>query len=348
MTTDQRIQLENQGFLHLPGVIPPPLVARLKAAFDAAAERHRAGIDEVSAPRGFFDIPNILDVDDCFVDLVDLPSMVPVLLEAVGPDLQLNHTHARVFPPGRTFTAPWHSDLAEVIGIDLAHSIHFFAKVHYYFEDLAPNQGCLAFLPGTHRLSPHHPRPVIDDVAHSPAVAKIVPKAGDAVLFNTHLMHMALDNTSSRPRKSLIYAYSHFWLKNYANAVPSDLDRLATRALSLAAHLERDRGRALVLRPALRRDDPVEHLQLATGGQHADPPPGAPRHFDFAAALSGLLGVATGRPRPVLISEGSARCPRFRAITPGWEDWVLSAALAAGENSAGRTTPAIAGRVGGP
>jgi len=48
------------------------------------------------------------------------------------------------------------------------------------------------------------------------------------VLFNTHVRHMAFDNRTTRPRKSLIYAYSHFWLKNYANAVPSDLDRLAT------------------------------------------------------------------------------------------------------------------------
>jgi hypothetical protein len=42
---------------------------------------------------------------------------------------------------------------------------------------------------------------------------------------------MAMDNTSPKTRKSLIYAYSHFWLKNYANAVPSDLERLATTRL---------------------------------------------------------------------------------------------------------------------
>jgi hypothetical protein len=229
MTPEQRIQFENQGFLHLPGVIPPALVARVQKAFDTAAGEYEArhGV----GTQGFYDIPDILDVDDCFVDLADLPSMMPVLLEAIGPDIQLNHTHARVFPPGKTHTAPWHSDLVDIVGIDLAHSPHFFVKVHYYFEDLAPNQGCLAFLPGTHRLPADVPRPVIDDIERSAAVKKIVPKAGDAVLFNVHLLHMALDNTSSRTRKSLIYAYSHFWLKNYANAVPADLERLATTPL---------------------------------------------------------------------------------------------------------------------
>jgi phytanoyl-CoA hydroxylase len=227
VTTDQRLCYENMGFLHLPGIIPPDLVRRVKKAFDAEAER--VGAVAASAGSGFFDIPDILDVDDCFVDLVDLPALVPILLAAVGPDIQLNHTHARVFPPGRTFTAPWHSDLADVVGIDLGHSPNFFAKVHYYFEDLRPDQGCLGFLPGTHRLPPDHPRPKLQE--NSQAAVKIVPKAGDCVLFNTHVLHMAHDNTSPIPRKSLIYAYSHFWVKNYANAVPRDLDRLATTPL---------------------------------------------------------------------------------------------------------------------
>jgi hypothetical protein len=235
MTIDQRLQYENQGFLHLPGIIPPDLVERVRRAFDAAAARYhdewKALVAQGKASAAFFDIPDILDQDGCFVELVDLPGLLPVLLTAVGADIQLNHTHARVFPPGKTFTAPWHSDLADVLGIDLAHSLNFFVKVHFYFEDLLPNQGCLAFIPGTHRLPPDYPRPQIEDIEHSPAVVKIVPKAGDCVLFNTHCLHMALDNTSPKTRKSLIYAYSHFWVKNYANGVPRDLEKYATSRL---------------------------------------------------------------------------------------------------------------------
>lgn len=104
-------------------------------------------------------------------------------------------------------------------------------KVHFYFEDLLPNQGCLAFIPGTHRLPADYPRPQIEDIEHSPAVVKIVPKAGDCVLFNTHCLHMALDNTSPKTRKSLIYAYSHTWVKNYANAVPRNFEKYATNRL---------------------------------------------------------------------------------------------------------------------
>jgi phytanoyl-CoA hydroxylase len=224
MNLEQRIQFENLGFLHLPGFIPPELVRRLGSAFDVAAERCRGDWHQAIARGGadprFCDIPDILDVDDAFIDVVDIPALVPLLLGAVGDDVQLNHTHARLFPPGKTFTAPWHSDMKHVLGIAHDHCPNFFVKVHYFFEDLEPDQGCLAFLPGTHRLPVGYPKPAISDPHNSSAVVKIVPKAGDCVMFNTHVLHMALDNKSEKIRKSLIYAYSHFWLKNYANGVP--------------------------------------------------------------------------------------------------------------------------------
>lgn len=232
----QLLQYETQGFVHLPGVIPPELVARVKRSFDLASELHRTEWERLPAEKRaraqYYDLPDILDIDDAFVDLADLPSIWPLLLRAVGTDIQLNHTHARIMFPGKTFTAAWHSDLMTLQGLDLAHSPHFFAKVHFYFEDLEPEQGCLGFIPGSHRLPVGvDPKPAVDGISDPTVAVRIVPKAGDAVLFNVHVRHMAFDNKTPRPRKSLIYAYSHFWLKNYANAVPRDLDRLATTPL---------------------------------------------------------------------------------------------------------------------
>lgn len=228
----QLLQFQTQGFVHLPNVIPADLVQRLKKAFDAATEERRAEWHamsvELRARAMYYDIPDILDVDDAFVELTDLPAIWPLLLRAIGTDIQLNHTHARLMFPGKTFTAPWHSDLATVQGIDLAHCPNFFAKVHFYFEDLASEQGCLGFVRGSHRLPVGiDPKPAVDGVSDSEVAIRIVPKAGDAVLFNVHVRHMAYDNRTDQPRKSLIYAYSHFWLKNYANAVPRDLARHA-------------------------------------------------------------------------------------------------------------------------
>jgi phytanoyl-CoA hydroxylase len=230
--SNHKLLYETQGFVHVPGAVSPEMLTRLRAAFDGAVDRHAirskiASSTQAKAPQ-YFDIPHVLDEDDVFVDLVDIPSVFPILLEIIGDDIQLHQTQARMFPPGPTFTAPWHSDIHYVNGIDQSHSLNFLVKVHFYPEDLAPNQGCLAFIPGSHRYPPKQPRPDVDYKEESPAMKKIVPKAGDAIMFNAHVLHMALDNLSPHVRKSLIYVYSHFWMKNYPTAIPKDLKRLAT------------------------------------------------------------------------------------------------------------------------
>ncbi|MGQ3002507.1 MAG: phytanoyl-CoA dioxygenase family protein [Hydrogenophaga sp.] len=226
-----RLQFETQGFVHLKSVIPDAMLRRAKDAFDAASQRHfeewrKAALAGTGESR-FFDIPDILDQDDVFIDLVDLPTIFPLMAELVGDDIQLNHTSARLFYPGPTYTSPFHSDLAHVLGFSHANTLNFMVKVHYFVEDLSANRGCLAFIPGSHRYPANHPKPKHLDET-STAVVKIVPRAGDAVIFNTHVMHMALDNTSDVVRKSIIYAYSHYWMKHYSSAVPSNLERFSS------------------------------------------------------------------------------------------------------------------------
>jgi phytanoyl-CoA hydroxylase len=228
-TLDPILCYKTQGFVYLPGVLEPGFLARLKAAFDRAVAKHAEtwlATGESATPT--FNIPSILDQDDVFVDLVDLSTIFPLLAEILGPDIQLMIATARLFRPANTFVPPWHSDLDGVRGIDPGQTLGFMAKVHYYPEDLTPEQGCLAFIPGSHRYPIGTPRPQIDYHQDSTLVQKIVPKAGDAVLFNPHIFHMCLDNRSPYVRKSLIYTYGHFWMKNYPSAVPHDLDRLAT------------------------------------------------------------------------------------------------------------------------
>lgn len=192
--TEPILSYETQGFVHLPGVLEPAFLARFKASFDRTIAKHNEkwlAAGEAATPS--FDIPRILDEDDIFVDLVDLPTVFPLLVEILGYDIQLIIAQARIFRPALTFVPPWHSDLDGVRGIDPGVNPRFMAKIHFYPEDLTPEQGCLAFIPGSHRYSIGTPRPRISYSQDSPLFKKIVPKAGDAVLFNPHIFHMCLD-----------------------------------------------------------------------------------------------------------------------------------------------------------
>lgn len=225
-----KFRFETFGYVHLRQIVRPDLLIRLNAAFDAASSSSAAPAPAEAKPAsGFYDIPAVLDYSDAFVDLVDMDSMFPILVALVGDDIQLTQTAARLFYPGVTFTAPFHSDLAHVRGFSHEHSLNFLVKAHYYLEDLAADQGCLAFIPGSHRWPAAYPRPgnMVDEQAEG--VVKIVPRAGDAIIFNTHVMHMALDNKSGKVRKSIIYSFSHFWMKQYNSAIPADLSRFTCR-----------------------------------------------------------------------------------------------------------------------
>jgi ectoine hydroxylase-related dioxygenase (phytanoyl-CoA dioxygenase family) len=118
--------------------------------------------------------------------------------------------------------------MAGLRGVNIGQTLNFHLKVHFYPYDLTPDQGTLAFLPGSHRYADGIETPNIPEDSNSPVVRRVVPRAGDAVLFNTHLLHMALANGSQHVRKSLIYSYSHFWVKGTISGVPKDLNRLAT------------------------------------------------------------------------------------------------------------------------
>lgn len=217
-----KMKFETHGFCHVRGIIPADTLASAAQAFEQARARAEPARGAANKD-AYFDIPNILDQGAPFIELVDLPALFPLLVELVGADIQLNHTMARLFYPGPTFTSPFHSDLPKVLGISHENMSSFLVKVHFYLEDLREDQGCLAFIPGSQRYPASKPNPKQLSPDHQDLVVKIVPRAGDAVIFNTHVLHMALDNTSPNVRKSLIYAYSHFWLKTYRSGAPSDL-----------------------------------------------------------------------------------------------------------------------------
>ncbi len=111
------LSCETQGFVHLPGVLEPAFLARLKAAFDRAVAKHaQKWIAAGEATTPSFNIPQILNDDEVFVDLVDVPTVFPLLVEILGYDIRLMIAQARLFRPFATFVPPWHSDLDEVRG----------------------------------------------------------------------------------------------------------------------------------------------------------------------------------------------------------------------------------------
>ncbi len=58
-------------------------------------------VSQGKAPE-YFNIDNIFDADDIFVELVNHPATFPVVRGAIGEDVQLEGASGRIYPPGPT------------------------------------------------------------------------------------------------------------------------------------------------------------------------------------------------------------------------------------------------------
>ena len=224
MITKHNVHFLTHGYTIIPNALSPDELKRAQEAFDRVAEKPmtewKQKVSQGKAPE-YFNIDNIFDADDIFVDLVNHPATFPVVRGAIGEDVQLEGASGRIYPPGPTYS-PWHRDTHGFLGVDLDNSPSFRAKLHYFLADVPENRGCLGYVPGSHRFPPAD-MPQVEQQEDMPGHVRLAMKAGDALLIHIHGWHTVFPNTSDQPRKSLIFTYSHFWMKQSETARPTHL-----------------------------------------------------------------------------------------------------------------------------
>lgn len=125
----------------------------------------------------------------------------------IGEDIALSETSARLFFPGPTFTSPFHSDVARVLGINHAHTPNLLVKLHIFFEDLAPDQGTLCQLTATPAAlwcRPAGGQPFFETTRYSRATA---PRGRE-------LLHEFRRNTVNVPRSGSYLCRGIFMVTN--------------------------------------------------------------------------------------------------------------------------------------
>ena len=200
-TPAQRQQSQDQGYLVLENAVHGEQLTRLQQAFaHCAAACKDAWLEQVArgqATATFYDIPEPLEKDEIFLDLVDHPSWFGLLQDFTDGELLFLAPQVRSVPPWPLSYTGWHPD----VGPD--NPLHI--KVQIYVEDVAPGTGEFAFVPGSHAPgSGPYSRPRLQ---HSMPGLKTFPAAaGSAIIFNTRGWHTAMDNGGTT-RKSIILIY---------------------------------------------------------------------------------------------------------------------------------------------
>jgi ectoine hydroxylase-related dioxygenase (phytanoyl-CoA dioxygenase family) len=152
------------------------------------------------------------DWDPVFGAFAHNERLLGVLEELLGPDIDCFLSQFIFKNPG-AIGQPWHQD-SLYFPFEPDHQVGIWLAV----TDATPVNGPLSVLPGSHREPVHEHVPdrrpdanlgytEIVDMAFSDAT-QVLMRAGDLLVFDSHLMHRSTDNTSDGVRAAMVYHYA--------------------------------------------------------------------------------------------------------------------------------------------
>ena len=223
LTQDQIAFYHREGYLVLDAITTPEEVTWLRGIYDHLIETRAgretgdqfdlAGLDEEGQQAT---LPQLLNPSTYAPELTEGLYRVTALAIArqlLGADATPSGEHA-IFKPARTGAeTPWHQDEAYWDPAKEYASLSIWIPL----QDATVENGCMQFVPGSHRQQVMTHRSINDDprihgleiagtVAPAHAVACPIP-AGGATVHHNRILHYTGPNTSDGPRRAYILGF---------------------------------------------------------------------------------------------------------------------------------------------
>jgi ectoine hydroxylase-related dioxygenase (phytanoyl-CoA dioxygenase family) len=198
----EKRQLDELGYLVLPGFIASPMLAELRERVEAlwAEEGEDAGSEFRHEP-GARRLANLVDKGAIFAQLVAMPEILDCIEHVVGPDFKLSSLNARSANPHNGESQPWHADagaIADDRGYWVCNSV-------WMLDDFTPDNGATRMMPRSHTWR-RLPDPGVTDSL--PDEALVTGEAGTVVIMNAHMWHGGTANRTERCRRALHAFYT--------------------------------------------------------------------------------------------------------------------------------------------
>ena len=242
LTEEQRQQLAIDGYLVLKQVLSRSDIDRLTGEVNRLYRNHLRQHSDEKSQKGM-DRRNVMEDSDVFVELIDFPSTFHLMLDLLGPNIQLSMSEVVVRPPIPGFKGYIHTDggqaMRRIRVTETSWPLQL--KIQYFLTDLRkPNCGNFVVFPGSHlRPFPEGENPVS---VETPGAVQLCVRAGDAAVFSHSLWHGAGPNLSRRARKTLIYCYSQMCFRpfDFEKPTPGLLKRCSPRQRRLLGDTGRE------------------------------------------------------------------------------------------------------------
>ena len=204
LTESDRRQLDLQGYLVIPGLMPPEQLAALRRRVDELflEEGPNAGGEFKQEP-GARRLANLVNKGRIFEEVILTPRVLDCMAHVLGPRFKLSSVNVRSTDPHSEADQPLHADsgaIADDSGYIVCNSV-------WMLDDFTTDNGATRFVAGSHlwrRLpepSFYHPHP---------EQQLVLGKAGDVVVMNAHMWHGGTANRTGAPRRAMHVYYTRY------------------------------------------------------------------------------------------------------------------------------------------
>jgi Phytanoyl-CoA dioxygenase (PhyH) len=213
LTTGERRQWDEDGYLHVRNALPPGTVASLLSALSALHERFTEGRGKAEYWTDVFDAGNDRDLSIAnaitwcpgIAELLDHPGVFGKVLGLMGPYLQVLGSEIFYRYPFPSSLVDFHTDVGPALRTaapagDKAVQL----KAQFLLTDVSEaDHGNFTVAPGSHRRA----FPGRIGFGQVEDAVQVLAAAGDVVLFPLSLGHGVAPNRSDSTRVSVILRY---------------------------------------------------------------------------------------------------------------------------------------------
>lgn len=204
MTEHERHQLDEQGFVVLPGFMSPALLAELRDRLEMLFEKEgdQAGAEFKQEP-GCRRLANLIDKGEVFGRIASRPDLLGYIRGVLGDDFKLSSGNARSVNPHADETQPLHADMAalrDALGYWVCNTV-------WMIDDFTTENGAIRVVPGSHRWGQLPQEALPDAKAVHPNEILVTGSAGTVIVMNAHTWHGGTANRTAAPRCAIHLFY---------------------------------------------------------------------------------------------------------------------------------------------
>jgi hypothetical protein len=200
MTPDQKLQLDERGYVLLEGFMGLRLLAELRQQLKALYEDEgdRAGHEFRQEPHAHR-LANLVNKGEVFGRAITLLALLDGVRHVIGPDIKLSSLNARSADPHSADGQPLHVDMAALPD----ERGYWVCNTIWLIDDFTAENGATRVVPGSHRWG-QRPQDVLPDpLAPHPDEELVLGAAGSVGIMNSHLWHGGTANRTSKPRMAM-------------------------------------------------------------------------------------------------------------------------------------------------